>query len=91
MAVGEVDLVDADDPDGALLALLIGGRDRGPEEDLVGLAAPGRVDDLGVGQALAQVADPPVDLAQALLAVDVVAVLRAVAVARIRAKPSGVM
>ncbi len=55
-----------------------------PEEDLAGevvVARRRRIDDLGDVEPLDQVADAPVDLAQALLAVDVVAVLRAIAVA----------
>ena len=61
--------------------LRVGAGHGGAEEHLVGLAAPGRVDHLGIGQPLAEIAHAAVDLAQALLAVDVVAVLRAVAVA----------
>ena len=54
---------------------------RGAEEDLVGVA-PGAVHHLRVLEPLDEEAHAPVDLAQALLAVDVVAVLGAVAVRR---------
>ena len=50
--------------------------------DVVSVAASHRIDDLGVVEPLDQEADAPIDFAQALLAVDVVAVLGAVAVAR---------
>jgi hypothetical protein len=65
-------------------AALSGGRahaHRGAEEDLVGVA-PGAVHHFGVLEPLDEEAHAPVDLAQALLAVDVVAVLGAVAVRR---------
>src|SRR5882757_6102968 len=81
MAFREVDLVDADDLDRSLLVTRIGAGHGGAEEHLVGPGAPGRVDHLSIGQPLAEIAHAAVDLAQALLAVDVVAVLRAVAVA----------
>ena len=75
-----VGLVDADDAVGALAAVLVRHRDRGAEEHLIGLLARGRVDDFGRLQALGEEADAAIDLAQAPLAVDVVGVLRAVAV-----------
>src|SRR5471030_1853624 len=81
VALGEVDLVDAHDLEGALLVPGVRGGDGRAEEYLVGLGALGRVDDLGIGQPLAEITDPAVDLAQPLLAVDIVAVLRAIAVA----------
>src|SRR6185437_4020855 len=81
MALVELDLVDADDLDGALLAAAVGVGHGRAEEDLLGRGPSGRIDHLGVGQPLAEIADAAVDLAQPLLAVDVVAVLRAVAVA----------
>src|SRR5215216_6114131 len=65
MALREVDLVDADDLDRALLALLVGAGDGGTEEDLVGRGPLGRVDDLRALQPLAEETDAPVDLAQA--------------------------
>src|SRR5215212_10052267 len=53
MALREVDLVDADDLDGALLALLVGAGHGGAEEHLVGPGPLGRVDDLGALESLA--------------------------------------
>ena len=55
---------------------------RGAEEDLVSGRTGRRVHDLGDVEALGQEADATVDLAQALLAVDVVAIFRAIAVGR---------
>src|SRR5882762_9775988 len=81
MTLAEVNLVDADDLDRALLVARIGAGHGGAEEHLVGPGAPRGIDHLGIGQPLAEIAHAAVDLAQALLAVDVVAVLRAVAVA----------
>ena len=75
-----IELVDADDADGALGAGLVGDRDGGAEVDpVVGLA--GVVHHHRAVEALGQEADAAVDLAQLPLAVDVVAVLRAIAVA----------
>jgi len=56
--------------------------DGGAEIDAVGVGLLGRVDDFGAFQPLDQVADAAIDLAQAFLAIDIVAVLRAVAIAR---------
>jgi hypothetical protein len=75
-----VHLVHALDGDGALLALAGRIGHRGAEEDLVVAVVGRRVGHLGDVQALGQEADAAVDLAQALLAVEVVAVLGAVAV-----------
>jgi hypothetical protein len=58
----------------------IGHGDPRTEEDLVVVALAQRVDNFGNVEALAQEADAAVDFAQAALAVDVVAVFRAVAV-----------
>src|ERR1700754_5220200 len=80
MALGEVDLLDADDLDGAFFALFGGAGHGGAEEHLVGPGPPGRVDDLRALEPLVEKADPRVDLAQPLLAVEIVAVLRAVAI-----------
>src|SRR5258708_6127200 len=80
MALARIDLVDAHDLDRAFLALGVGIADRGAEEHLVGLGPLGGIDDFGPLQPLAEEADAPVDLAQALLAVEIVAVLRAIAV-----------
>src|SRR5262245_48742747 len=82
MAPAGIDLVDAHDLDRALFALGIGVGDGGAEKDLVGLGPLGRIDDLRALEPLAEEADAPVDLAQALLAVEIVAVLRAIAVGR---------
>ena len=59
---------------------LVGVGDGGAEKHLVAAVVQPRVGHFGDVQALGQKADAPVDLAQALLAVEVVAVLRAVAV-----------
>ena len=64
------------------LALLVGVGHGGAEEDLVAAVVHRRVGHLGDVQPLGQEADAAVDLAQPLLAVEVVAVLRAVAVLR---------
>src|SRR6185437_8975671 len=80
MALAGIDFIDADDLDGALVALRINPGHGGTEKHLVGLGPPRRVDDLGAFQPLAEEPDAPVDLAQPLLAVEIVAVLRAVSV-----------
>src|SRR5690606_32697379 len=78
-----IGLVHADDLPGLLvLGLEVAEAHRGAEEDLLQTLLALGVDHLGALDALDQEADAAVDLAQALLAVDVVAVLRAVAVAR---------
>src|SRR5262245_35642116 len=82
MAAAGIDLVDADDLDRALFALGVGIGDGGAEEHLLGPGPLGRIDDLRALQPLAEEADASVDLAQALLAVEIVTVLRAVAVGR---------
>src|SRR5690606_32647129 len=74
-------LVDADDADGALAPLLVGIGHRGAEEYLLAVLLQPRIDRFGDLQPLQQEADAAVDLAQPLLAVEIVAVLRAVAVA----------
>src|SRR5262249_7158625 len=79
MTAAGIDLVDAHDLDRALLALGVGVGDGGAEEDLVGLGPLGGIDHLRALQPLAEEADAPVDLAQPLLAVEIVAILRAVA------------
>src|SRR5215831_4633551 len=79
VVLGGVHLVDADDAHGLLVARGRGVGDGGAEEHLVGLLARGGIDDLGGLEALGEVADAAVDLAQALLAVLVVRVLGAVA------------
>src|SRR5216683_920893 len=82
LAAVEVCLVDADDRDRLLGAMLIGIGDAGPEEDLVAPCLLARVDHQGRLQPLGEKADAPVDLAQPLLAVEVIAVFRTVAIAR---------
>ena len=79
----EIGLVDADDLVGLLVAVLVGDRHRRAEKDLIETLLPRRrIDDLGKIEALGQETDTPVDLAQAPLPVDVVAVFRAIAVRR---------
>ena len=77
-----VGLVDSLDGDGALLAALVRVGDRRTEEHLVVAMVHRWVHHLGDVEPLGEEADAPVDLAQALLAVQVVAVLGAVAVLR---------
>src|SRR5450631_1870264 len=82
-AIG-VDLVDTDDAYGALLAVAVTHVHRGTKEYAVGVVVvtPGhRIDDFGLVESPDQESNAPVDFAQALLAVDVVAVFGAVAVA----------
>src|SRR5205085_6037913 len=74
-------LVDADDAHRALFSVLVGDGDRGAEIHLR-VRSAGVVDDLRGVDPLIEKADAAVDLAQPALAVNVVAVLRAVAVAR---------
>src|SRR6185437_16373475 len=74
-----IHLVDADDAHGVLLPRLVRVDHGRAEEHLVRVLARGRIHHLGDLQALGEVADAPVDLAQPLLAVLVVGVLRAVA------------
>src|SRR5471032_1143068 len=82
LAVQWIELVDADDGDAALFAVLVAVGDGGAEEDLVRAVVHAGVDDGGQVHPLGQEADAPVDLAQPPLAVDIVAVLGAVAVRR---------
>jgi GTP pyrophosphokinase/guanosine-3',5'-bis(diphosphate) 3'-pyrophosphohydrolase len=82
LTLQRVDFVDALDRDRALAAGGVGVGDGGAEEHLVAAVVQRRVGDLGDVQPLRQEADAAVDLAQPLLAVEVVAVLAAVAVAR---------
>src|SRR5260221_6357541 len=81
LAAVEVGLVDADDRHGLLGALPVGEGHARPEEYLVAPGLLARVDNLGALQPLGEEADAPVDLAQPLLAVEVVAVFGAVAIA----------
>src|SRR5262249_36741375 len=75
MAAAGIALVDADDLDRAFLALAVGIGDGGAEEHLLGPGPLGRIDDFRALQPLGEEADAPVDLAQALLAIEIVAVL----------------
>src|SRR5215213_7313733 len=80
MTGGGVALVIADDGQDAAPVVLVGKLDGGPKADLTARRLAGRVDDLGRLHHLGEVGEPPVDLPQLLAAVDVVAVLRPVAV-----------
>src|SRR5262249_8651754 len=82
LAVFQVGFVDADDGHRLFRAVFVGIGDGRAEEDLRAVLLLRRVDDLSAFQALGEEADAPVDLAQPFLAVDVVAVLGTVAVAR---------
>src|SRR6185312_1757669 len=77
-----VGLVDADDGDGARLAAPVLICDGGAEKHAAAILLLRRVHHLGDFEPLGQEADAAVDLAQTLFAIDIVAVLRAVAVAR---------
>src|SRR5579864_2862596 len=79
VAAPGVDLVDAHDADRALVAPEAPHGDRCPEKHPrlgVLVARHGGIDDFGVVEATDQEADAPIDFAQSLLAIDVVAVLR---------------
>src|SRR6185312_7119565 len=81
-AGARIRLVDADDGDaalGALAARIAHGR---AEEHLLAILLLRRIDHLGDFEPLGEKAQAAIDLAQALLAVDVIAVLRAIAIAR---------
>ena len=80
-ALAQIGLVGADDADRALGVVIVQIRHLGPEEHARSVVGLRRVDHDGVLEPLGQEADPAIDLAQPLLAVDVVAVLRPVAVA----------
>src|SRR5215470_8794515 len=80
-----VDLVDAHDADRAFLAARAAHRDGRAEEDLVRAVVFARrrgVHHFSEVEPPDQEADAPIDLAQALLAVNVIRVLRAIAIAR---------
>src|SRR3954454_21977805 len=79
-AVIRIDLVDTNDRDRSLGSVADGIGHRGAEKDLVAPCLTGRIDDLRTLQPLREKADPPVDLAQFLLAVEIIAVFRAIAV-----------
>src|ERR1700722_16897839 len=81
LAAGEIGFVDADDRDRGFGSVLGGVGDGRAEEHLVAPFLLSRVDPRGAFEPLRQEANAPVDLAQAPLAVDVVAVFRPVAVA----------
>src|SRR6185503_6639798 len=78
-----INLVDADDAHRALVAAHVRDGDRRAKIDArlrIVVARHRRIDDLGAVEPSHEEAYAPVDLAQPLLAVDVVAVLRAIAV-----------
>src|SRR5689334_11771036 len=77
----DVGLVDADDGDGLLAVVRVGIGDSRAEEHLLEMTLPVGIDHLGGFEALGQVANAAINLAKPLLAVNVIAVLRAVAVA----------
>jgi hypothetical protein len=78
----EIRLVDADNGNRVLLAARIRIGDGRAEEDLIAVRLPLGRHDLGGFYSLGQETDPAIDLAQPALAVNVVAVLRAIPVAR---------
>src|SRR5690242_19158375 len=80
-----VDLIDADDADRSLVAVLV--RDRNRRTEIHGrfrviIARSGWIDNFRRIETPNEKADAPIDLAQPLLAIDVIAVLGAIAVAR---------
>ena len=79
LAAVEIGLVDTDDRDRHFGPAPGGVGDGRAEKDLVQLPLLVWVDHLGTLQPLGQEADAPINLAQAALTADVVAVLRAVA------------
>jgi hypothetical protein len=76
----EIGLVDPDDCDGLFVPAPVGVGDSRAEKDLIPLLLLLRVDYLGTLQPRRQEADAPIDLAQAAFAIDVVAILRPIAV-----------
>src|SRR5580698_9336795 len=81
LTAAEIGLVDPEDGHRAGFVALVRIGDGGAEKNLVAVGLAARIDHLGDGEALFQEADAAVDLAQAFLAVEVVAVFRAVAIA----------
>src|SRR5262245_14971718 len=75
-------LVDANDPDRLLAVVAIAVNNRCAEINMAVVLLPRGIDNLGNLHSFAQESQSPVDLAQALFAVNVIAVLRAVAIAR---------
>ncbi len=73
-----IGLVIPDQRQDALVIVLVRDGDGRAEPDLAAILLLGRVDDLGGVHALGQPAQPPVDLAQALATIDIVAILGAV-------------
>ena len=80
MADIQIDFVDPDDGDRLFHAVGVGIRHRSAEEHLLIAIGPTAVDHFGQIEPLRQEAYAPIDFPQLALAVDVVAVLRAVAV-----------
>lgn len=79
---GEIGLVDPDDLIRLLGTLLVAYGYSRTKKDLIGISLSRRIDDLSQIRPPGQETDAPVNLAQAPLAVDVVAVLRPIAVRR---------
>ena len=75
-----VDLVDSHDGDGFLLAIFLHVGHCGPEEDLVTAVVDAGVGDFGLFESTGQKSDASVDFSQALLAIEIVAVLGTVAI-----------
>ena len=67
VAGGAIRLVDADDPVGGGLAVLVLDRDRGAEEDPIAVRLRRGIDDQDVIEALGEEAESAVDLAQLAL------------------------
>ena len=80
LAFQRIEFIDAQNGDRVLLAGLISIGDGGAEENLVAAVLAGRIDYFGQVQAFGEKTDAAVDLAQAALAIDIVAVFGAVAV-----------
>ncbi len=78
----DVELVGTDQAVAVLLAALVFERHPGTEEDAVGIGHLAGAHDAHLVEALAQKSHAPIDLAQPLLAIDVLGVLRAVAEGR---------
>src|SRR6185369_16145489 len=76
-----VDLVDADDGDGFLAVIGADIGDGRAEQDLVAAGLAPGVHGLGIGETLVEEAQAAINLAQALLAIDVITVFRTVAIA----------
>ena len=76
----QIDLVDTDDRHRMRLAVVARIVDGRAEEHLIDVLLLAAVDDFRQIEPLGQKANPPVDFAQAPLAIDIIAVLRAIAI-----------